>query len=322
MEIQGGIALMERAKEIVLSLIVLSAVGFLVWKGWHYFEDRHRQQIVKKSDVLIKPSEVTPDSGEVLESSSQVLQNQAHEETSEAHQAHLEKQKIKQIELKNHLMKKKVSQWLTQKTCDLRERLGSFEISPESEETLIKKIHLTFDQSKKKLKRWLKNHNHLMNDAQYSQLEEQLNRVSLEFPASQVAKDLMWRGALFLEVEDSESFVVRGGNSWMWTYKNDLKRAEYEMTRVIAQAWSPCLLLKSSGVWNQALECASIDFSCKGAGRDEAGHWIASAVAHWVSPMDCQIPLFKKKDQAQCLLESPLYLSQVRDASALYGSRL
>jgi hypothetical protein len=86
----------------------------------------------------------------------------------------------------------------------------------------------------------------------------------------------------------------------------DRQRAKFELTRLVAMAWTPCELKRvgvSEEPWNPLLKCLGINDAqaCQTSSYSETGWAVSSAIAAQVAPPHCTLPAFSEEHARQCV---------------------
>jgi hypothetical protein len=156
-------------------------------------------------------------------------------------------------------------------------------------------VRAQFNRSKALLRAWLHRNKKGFHPKTVAAMEEQLRKMTLTRPNLKDEPDLAWRGLAFYsrgedEKKGSEVKVTSGFSKL--TAKEPL-RGLFEMTRIVAQAWAPCELRRTSSkvAWDPLLKCLKIDDEgCGKAGFSEAGWAVSTTLAANIAPPGCKIP--------------------------------
>jgi len=167
-------------------------------------------------------------------------------------------------------------------------------------------------QAKEELVDWLHRNRESFPKAQLARMEMEIRETRVMRPQAQVESDLTWRGIAAWTrpragtiVENGRPALIHISDGFLKLYQKDRNRARFEMTRVLAQAWSPCEMGAGKfAAWDTLLQCLGVSDEQKGctAGVVSEGAWAAAtAVAALVSPPGCQIPAFQGDQHQACL---------------------
>jgi hypothetical protein len=189
-----------------------------------------------------------------------------------------------------------------------------------------------FHQSKADLQAWLITHNTELPGGLVKWMSEQVENAKLQRPPLAEEPDLNWRGIGVVARTDSgenAAPLLRVGGGFVKMSVTEPQRAHFELTRLIAQAWSPCdMPTGARATWQPLLKCMGLkeqdwDYtkSCAIGTQSEAGWAVASAVAAKVSPPGCVLPAFQNAAVFQCLgktawFETPVAKPEVKAAEA------
>lgn len=166
-----------------------------------------------------------------------------------------------------------------------------------------------FHRAKDRLSAYLKAHSKEMPAATSEALEKSVRELKIVQPAhaSAAEADLSWRGIGVWTRDEQGSPLLLMGSGFLKLMKSDPKRAEFEMTRWVAQSWSPCELarLKLAPLWSPLLSCLgeSVDNQCPSEKSVEALWAVSSSLATVISPPSCQLPVFADEKKKACLHE-------------------
>jgi hypothetical protein len=167
------------------------------------------------------------------------------------------------------------------------------------------KVVQMFQTSQKLLKAWLSRHRTQMSEKDAVFLEAQLDAIQLERPPSLEEPDLNWRGIGVFTRNSENVPVIRIPVGFVKLALRYQKRAQFEMSRLVAQSWAPCEL-QAAGIenpWESLLKCLEVaePQACAAGTYSEGGWAVSSAIAAMVSPPDCPLPAFNSPRKAECL---------------------
>jgi hypothetical protein len=165
-----------------------------------------------------------------------------------------------------------------------------------------------FHDSKTRLIGWLTEHKAQFSEKTYLWMSSRISEARLQRPPSEEEPDLAWRGIGVATELNSKVPLIRVGSGFAEWINQKPQRARFELTRLLAQTWSPCEMqqVDSTSPWTGFLTCmdmsaeADAGKACGNNTYSEAGWAVSSAVAAAASPPGCRIPAFEKASSAQC----------------------
>jgi hypothetical protein len=198
------------------------------------------------------------------------------------------------------------------RTCSAIEYAGSGPDALRVEAGVWSRFMADYHQAKEELVEWLHRNAESFPKAQMARMELEIRETRVMRPQSQVEPDLTWRGIAAWTrpragtiVENERPALIHVSDGFLKLYQKDRSRARFEMTRVLAQAWSPCELAAGKfDAWDGLMQCLGVSDEQKGctAGAVSEEAWAAStAVAALVSPPGCEIPAFQGDKYQACL---------------------
>jgi hypothetical protein len=168
-----------------------------------------------------------------------------------------------------------------------------------------KKVLAQFEQSRELLKTWLAKNQGKITDSLSVYMEEQLQEIQLVAPPSMEEPDLSWRGIGTWTRDEAGKPLIRLGGGFIKLVLKQPKRAQFEMTRLIAQSWAPCELQKvdSKNPWEKLTACLEVteEQACSSGSYSEAGWAMSSSLAMMLSPPGCKLPIFVQENKTKCL---------------------
>ncbi len=174
------------------------------------------------------------------------------------------------------------------------------------------KVMAVFHNVKDSLQDWLENHRREFPDKTTAIMTAQLKKLKIERPPATEEPDLSWRGIGVLTQTSTRTPVIRMGGGLVKLILKHPPRGRFELTRLVAQVWAPCELLRNSapGAWDPLLKCLGVaeDNACSAGTFSEGGWAVSSALAAIVSPPGCTVPAFADAGVAQCIQKVPLPL--------------
>ncbi len=169
-----------------------------------------------------------------------------------------------------------------------------------------------FHQSKSDLQAWLVTHNTELPGGLVKWMSEQVDNAKLQRPPLAEEPDLNWRGIGVVARGDNDAPLLRVGGGFVKMSVTEPQRAHFELTRLLAQSWSPCdMPTGARAAWQPLLKCMGLkeqdwdsQKSCAAGSQSDAGWAVASAVAAKVSPPGCILPAFQKAAVFQCVTKT------------------
>jgi hypothetical protein len=176
---------------------------------------------------------------------------------------------------------------------------GSTKVSKKDWAKVIEQFH----GAKRDLAAWVKAQDFPKPIA--SALEERVARLRIQRPPAQEEPDLAWRGiGAYTAGNATDGPLLRVGGGFIRRVTDDPRRARFEMTRLVAQAWAPCELEKQklTAVWSSLLGCLGAPAeACTDGSNSEAAWAVSTSVAYAVAPANCTVPAFADAKSASCL---------------------
>ncbi len=167
--------------------------------------------------------------------------------------------------------------------------------------------NLLFSRTKKDLLSWLiENHSRFSQDST-SLMEHRLHVLRLEKPQLTSEPDLAWRG-IGIATQDQNGGVIRVAPGFIELMQRQPERARFEMVRLMAQDWSPCMLARDTRdpAWEPFLACMGMEKSSDGCGKNqysEAAWAVSSALATVISRPGCTLPAFADRGGQHCVVK-------------------
>jgi len=166
-----------------------------------------------------------------------------------------------------------------------------------------------FHRSKETVLGWLKTNGDRLPKNTSLIMEKSIQDLKIVQPAyaAEVEPDLVWRG-VGVWVQDAQGAAqVLIGDGFLKLMKLNSKRAGFEMTRLVAQSWSPCKLARQgvSQVWSPLLKClGEPEQDLCTVGSSVGSTWaVSSSIAAHLSAPECQLPAFVDEKKKLCLNE-------------------
>jgi len=183
------------------------------------------------------------------------------------------------------------------KLCESLELPGSgvapFHVSPEER----KKVLALFHDSKRLLIQWLGTHPLQTSQETLGAMVERVANLKVVIPPSNEEPDLKWRGIGVHTQEGPNQEFLRLGNGFIKLTLDNPVRAQFELTRLLAQAWAPCEFMNEKvNPWSGLLRCLGLEEQvCNEWTYSEAGWAVSSVLAAHLSPPGCELPMMAKK---------------------------
>ncbi len=177
--------------------------------------------------------------------------------------------------------------------CSSVEFLGQSAKTVKVEKKRWNMIMDQFHSVKDDMLAWISEHRDEMSPATYAALEKQVKGIRLQRPPAEEDPELSWRG-IGIWTEDSHGPVIRVGAGFISMFEKSPARGRFELTRLVAQAWSPCYLSRVDVAqpWTPLLQCLGVqDQSCTPGAYSESGWAVSTAVAQVVSSPGCTVPI-------------------------------
>ena len=193
--------------------------------------------------------------------------------------------------------------------CSSVEYAGTGENAIAADRMLESRVQVAFSDSKEVLLGWLAQNRHRFPATTLAYLEGQVKTAKLLTGVAD--QDLQWRGiGVWTRNEATGEATIKLGSGFYTLMKKQPARAKFELTRLIAQTWSPCELEKKKleQPWSAYLRCMGFTgvgadpsaLGCTPGGYSEAGWAVSSAVAVTVTDPGCAIPAFNEPARSEC----------------------
>jgi hypothetical protein len=176
-----------------------------------------------------------------------------------------------------------------------------------------RKTMVQFHNAKHDLLTWLADHRTTVPKEVAEHMESEVKELRLQRPPTPDFPDLAFRGIGLWTRPSGERPIIKLGGGFGKLAENAPGRARFELSRLIAQTWSPCELahspvahhLPAGGAFAEMLSCLSVkdDNACAPGSFSEAGWAVSSAIAAVASPPGCTVPAFAEGVGASCLKE-------------------
>lgn len=192
--------------------------------------------------------------------------------------------------------------------CASAERVG-----PGPERTTLteenwRDVMKEFHGAKKSLTAWLKANSQGMTKETVALMENQVKSLRIRRPPSPDEPDLAWRGVGAWSVDDTGLPIVHLGGGFIRLLQGDADRARFEMTRLVAQSWTPCELARvgAEQPWTSLISCLGaegdeIEARCTDGTYSEAGWAISTALAAQLAAPGCTVPGLAQQGRSACI---------------------
>lgn len=178
--------------------------------------------------------------------------------------------------------------------------------SGESPAIQQEKIIQMFEDSQARLLLWLKRNENQFSHSDQMRMKKRVEEARLNWASQEHLPDLMWREIVIWNESHSEDQVeVTVSPRFEKLIRLQPRRAQFEMTRALAQSWAPCQMHPDQPVtiWTEYLNCMGMidSGSCHFTSYSEAGWAISSALASVVAGPGCVLPAFTTGMRLSCL---------------------
>lgn len=195
--------------------------------------------------------------------------------------------------------------------CTSVEYLGDGPLATRITKGEWSKVMDQFHQSKDYLTAWLNRNRARMPASTAALMESQIKNLKIQRPPTLEEPDLAWRGIGVWTQNGGDSPVIRVGGGFVKMALRQPKRAQFELTRLVAQSWTPCELKRvgaQSEPWQALLKCLDVteESGCAPGTYSEGGWAVSSTLAAHLSPPGCTLPVFKDGASSQCLDKIPM----------------
>lgn len=174
-------------------------------------------------------------------------------------------------------------------------------------------VEASFKGAQAGLIAWLNSHRKEFHDNTLATMENQVKSLNVELASAKNDPDLSWRGVGVYTRAQGGAPVLRLGQGFVKLVLKDPSRAKFEMTRLVAQAWAPCEILRAGGqdAWSPLLKCLDLkdESACTNGSYSEAGWAVSSVLATLVAPTSCWVAGLKDDRAVACLKKLPLPLT-------------
>ncbi len=143
---------------------------------------------------------------------------------------------------------------------------------------------------------WLEQNKEGISLETYAWMKDQIKNLRIQRPTTPEEADLSWRG-IGVWTQDPQGSLVRVGGGFYTLLKKDAVRARFELSRLVAQAWTPCEFQKRqlTHPWAKALSCLDVAVPAIGQEKcinhsSESGWAVSTTLAQIVASPGCQIP--------------------------------
>jgi hypothetical protein len=293
----------ENNWQIVLFLVPAIAVGF----GVHYMVKKSKTQVV----AVATPTETAD---KALGYRALASKDDEDSDSDESPEQDLSKETHRSPANTKTYSKKELAELAGKddNTCSSFELRGDGMSETHVSNEEWAQVMGLFHDSKSGLQSWIVAHNAEFPGGLVKWMSEQVDNARIQRPPLAEEPDLNWRGIGVATragtVADSVP-LIRVGGGFIKMVQAEPKRARFELTRLIAQAWNPCdMPTGAHATWQPLLQCMGLkeqdwDYkkSCAVGSQTEAAWAMSTAVAAVVSPPGCEIPAFKTASVGQCI---------------------
>jgi hypothetical protein len=196
-------------------------------------------------------------------------------------------------------------------TCQSAERVGPGPERTGLTEEGWREVMKEFHGAKKALTQWLKANSQGMSADAVALMENQVKSLRIRRPPSPDEPDLSWRGVGAWSVDDTGLPIVHLGGGFIRLMQSDIQRARFELTRLVAQSWTPCELARvgAPNPWDSLVSCLGVKTSegeraCADGTYSDAGWAISTALAAQLAAPGCTVPALAVAGRAQCVKRS------------------
>jgi hypothetical protein len=174
-------------------------------------------------------------------------------------------------------------------------------VTPEDWKQVMKQFHF----AKRRLQSWLDKHPKKMTEKTLVFMRSQLEQMKILRPPTLDEPDLSWRGIGVWTLGEKNIPSLRLNSGFIKLIHQYPQRAQFEMTRLVAQSWAPCELQRAGveSPWNSLLKCLDVseEQACAAGSYSEGGWAISSVLAASISPPGCELPVFSHSKRGECL---------------------
>ncbi len=197
--------------------------------------------------------------------------------------------------------------------CESIEPAGSGPDAVDVDPALWSEFMGEYHAAKSDLIRWVSANHLQFPEKLIGQMESEIRNSRVMRPQNQIEPDLTWRGvaawtrprAGTMDANERPA-LIHVGSGFLTLFKDNRARARFELSRMLAQAWSPCEMdgVRESAGWKGLLSCMGMSddqVKCAPGAVSEATWAVSTAAASLVSNPGCQIPAFADEKSAACL---------------------
>ncbi|HLE01769.1 MAG TPA: hypothetical protein VJB59_16020 [Bdellovibrionota bacterium] len=167
-----------------------------------------------------------------------------------------------------------------------------------------KEVQKAFSGVKRDLTAWLSKSKSRLGQPVYDSMKKRLQSTEIRIASRSEQPDIAWRGIGVWGPSVEKIPTIDVGAGFVRLLRDELRRARFELARLVAQSWSPCALEKQiqAHPWGPFLGCMQIDEGQKcGAGSYSEGGWaVSSAIAAKVAAPGCLLPAFATAESRHC----------------------
>jgi len=162
-----------------------------------------------------------------------------------------------------------------------------------------------YHEVKADLLKWVSLQKGKWTDEQVERVTALVKNQKIQRPPTYEEPDLSWRGVSVLTQDHQENPLLRVGGGFVRLTQTDLRRARFELTRLLTQVALPCELKaqKVESPWGALSSCFGVtdEPKCEPGTFSDLGWAISTSVAVEVSPPGCRIPALAEAKTGECV---------------------
>lgn len=165
-----------------------------------------------------------------------------------------------------------------------------------------------FHKAKADLQSFIATQSGKLKTEEINAFKEKVAELRILRPVTTEEFDLLYRGIGTWVRDQAGRELLRVSPGLIKMVELNPARSQFEITRLVAQALSPCALEKigATQAWSEFLSCMDlkdISADCKEGGYSEAGWAVSSALAQATTDPQCTVPAFKTDSGAKCFAQ-------------------
>lgn len=166
-----------------------------------------------------------------------------------------------------------------------------------------------FNRSKQQLFGWLYSQKERLGDGLVEWMQSRVAQTGMKLPPVDFEPDLVYRGIVVSTRDAAGAPTLAIGSRFPALVRTQPARAQFEMTRALAQAWAPCDTEAKTGAgnhpWKDLLNCFGVkdEGACAAGGFSEGGWVVSSTLATYVSAPGCKLAAFADAAVVKCLAQ-------------------